>query len=267
MARVVCPLGLEFSSLTAMCKHYGIVKQTYQGRKSRGWTERQALGIDLPPAIICPNGIRFETKKDMTKHYGVTYVAYKQRRQKGFTERQALGIDPPPQKVVVCPNGLKFKSIKIMSSHYGITDTTYYNRIKDYGWTERQALGIDPPPPIKAGKRSVTCPRGMVFSTQLKMLEYYGLNKGTYKHRIRVGWTLAQALGLDPPPTWAVSKPVGLEPKSWNTRLSVLQKEHLVQGTQFYLVQDKETLKNYVLTEEQIKTYPLCIQKFTKIKD
>lgn len=310
----VCPLGIEFSSKSAMCRHYGVSLKDFESRKKRGWTLGQILGLDKPPEVVyvvCPNGLKFKTTADMVNHYNTkhaTYLyrksigmterqalgidvdstdyitcplghvfrtqnamcsnynvqlgTYKTRVSLGWTERQALGIDPPP-RAVICPLGKTFKSEKNMCEHYRVAHPTFDTRKNKLGWTLRQSLNIDPPPDSRS---TVYCPNGLKFGSKRDMCKYYNTNTGTYDSRKKVGWTERQALGIDPHTRALVVGYLPTEVQIWNEDLLILQKEENVNGNQFYLAQDKETMKNYVLTEEQIKTYPQSLQKFNKVK-
>ena len=265
--KVICPNGLIFKTFSSMCEHYGLNLNVYRKRLNLGWTLRQALGIDSEPIgnnfVTCPNGLIFKSKKQMCDYYNETETTYQSRLRRGWTERQALGIDPPKYSVT-CPNGKTFKNKTSLLEYYDVDYKVYTQRL-ERGWTESQALGIEPSPD---SKYVITCPKGIPFKNIPSMCEYYGVLHNTYKTRRNIKkWTMRQALGIDPPPNGIGKRFVDSVVHSWNNKLTILQKENAINEIQFYLAQDKETLKNYVLTEEQIKTYPACIQKFTKVKD
>jgi hypothetical protein len=45
-------LGNEFSSVMAMCKHYGVRRQLYYKRMLLGWTQKMALTTPvIPPSV------------------------------------------------------------------------------------------------------------------------------------------------------------------------------------------------------------------------
>lgn len=265
MAEAVCPNGLTFKTISRMCEYYEVKQGTYVTRLKNGWTERQALGIALPPrGITCPNGVAFRSEKQMCDYYGVYINTFRDNTLKyGWTAAQALGIVPRPCSVV-CPNGLNFDSVSRMCAHYDVGQSKFKSRLGS-GWTERQALGIDKPPLPKT--IPVTCPRGTVFRTLASMCRHYSVGYPKFKTRITLGWTESQALGIDPPPNSIADKNgIPTEIISANSRLQVLERVKELLGVQFFLVQDSETLQNYVLNEKQIKTYPSSIKKFTKLK-
>lgn len=263
---LTCPNGKVFATIKDMTEYYNVPYNSFRSRRRRGWSLKQCLGLEEPPrSIRCPKGILFTNVLEMCKHYGITQAHYSLSIAKGLTLEQILSIENKPKPFdtsITCPNGLQFSSKAAMCAHYGVKFTTYRNRI-DTGWTGRQALNIDPPPELKT---TVFCPNGLRFENKKDMCTHYGLDYSKYKYRISYyNWNERQALGIDPPPI-KVSK--GLTEKETqlnNEKLCVLQKEKKLNGVQFYLTQDKETLKNYVLTEEQIKSYPSCLQVFKKL--
>lgn len=266
---VTCPKGTQFNTLKDMAQHYNVPYNVFISRRNKGWTTEQILGLSDPPSSVrCPNDMLFDSILVMCKHYGVTYTQYYESLKKGLSTKQALGIDFNPyykNNGVACPNGKKFDSVHAMCKYYGVEMATYNSRLGT-NWTERQSLGLDAPPD---SKYIVTCPNGIEFENANAMCKHYGVNRSTYNARIYTSnWTLTQALGIAPPPSGdtTVRDTLLNTLSSLNNKLQVSAKKRKLNGVQFYLVQDIDTKKNYVLNELQIKTYPQCLRLFNKVK-
>ena len=218
-----CPNGIEYASMSAMCRAHSMSSAKYVGRLALGWTERQALGLDVPPQKVnansgspiishCPKGNEYPSLTAMCEAYGVKRSSYNNRIKIGWTQRQALGLDTPPDDAITpipscCPKGEKYSSIKAMCDAYRINSRTYRDRLESK-WTQRQALGLDAPPEYTNSPKSSCCPKGGRYSSVKAMCDAYKINIKSYRSRLNLGWTQRQALGVDEPPN-GVMKAMG----------------------------------------------------------
>lgn len=92
--------GKTFPSLNKAAKHYGVPQSTaYERYKEKGWTLRQALGLDAAPDPYVVDGETFTSLAEATRHFGVPYsTAQRRLTHDKWTLRQALGLDAPPPR-------------------------------------------------------------------------------------------------------------------------------------------------------------------------
>jgi hypothetical protein len=103
--------GVEYPNLLAAVKAYPPLNyRGVLGRVNRGWTVRQAFGLDPKPAR---EGIKG------ADHY----------RSREFKVRD-----------------LTFPSMKAAAEHYKLDYTTVHKRVTKRGWTNEQAVGLELPP-------------------------------------------------------------------------------------------------------------------------
>lgn len=105
-AKAVSFNGVDYESVTAMCKDYNVSPIEYYKRLKRGWTMEQALEVaprstkvisKIKPTVF---GRQFQTVKEACDYYGVSTVTYRGRRRKGYSEEESLGLVPR------CVNGI-----------------------------------------------------------------------------------------------------------------------------------------------------------------
>jgi len=194
-----------YPTLKVMCEAHGVRQMTFWGRRKRGWTVRQALGLDPAPHAHHPDLLPgYQTMKAMLAGHGINQTTFNYRRRRGWTVREALGLDPAPIYVRVTnhPDLLPgYSNMTEMRAAHGICLGTYYSRRKA-GWTVRQALELDPKPHRRARRASVRVidhPDLLGgYPSIIAMCEAHGVCQATFAQRRKKGWTVQQALGLDP---------------------------------------------------------------------
>lgn len=91
-------LGNEYSSISEMCKAYGIMDETYRYRIKHGFSVEEALTMPLQREGICGThhkctdhlGKEYDSKKEMCEAYGINYCTYKKRINRGLSVKDAL---------------------------------------------------------------------------------------------------------------------------------------------------------------------------------
>ena len=147
-------LGNKFKSVSAMAKHYGMSRCTYISRIKSGWSIEEALTVP-----ILKDGSNFKP----TGSYG--------------SVEDHLGN--------------KFDSVSSMIEYWGISRNAYLGR-RAKGLPLEEILTK----PVKSLKRLKEYKdfEGNVFSTKAEMAEHWGVNYSTLRNRLRLGWSLEEAL-------------------------------------------------------------------------
>lgn len=92
--------GREFDSINSAACAFGLSRNTFDYRLSKGWTPEQACGLEPRPshAASTPGipvnvqGHEFKSIKDAAKYFGRSYTHIFARLKEGCTIEQALGL-------------------------------------------------------------------------------------------------------------------------------------------------------------------------------
>ena len=95
-------------------------------------------------------------------------------------------------------SGLKFGSRQAAAIHFGVDVGVFNLRIARLGWSPEEAAGLKKRP---FQKIKIKDSKGRTFNSLNEAAEYYSLSYKLVHDRYRAkGWTIDQALGLEPPP-------------------------------------------------------------------
>lgn len=86
-------LGNEFSSISAMCDHYKISRNTYYHRLERsGWDLEKILTTPDNPrtGVRDHNGKSFQSVSEMCRYYGISRSGYESKKAKGMSLKEIL---------------------------------------------------------------------------------------------------------------------------------------------------------------------------------
>ena len=188
-------LGNKFSSVKAMCRHYGIKPSTYRARINKGMSVEDALKLEDMNKISVKDhlGNEFSSINDMCRHYGIGASTYRKRIKKGMSLEDALTsefITPKFSRSVSDHLGNEFDSISDMCKHYGVNYFTYIGRI-NRGMSVADALELE-----DKRKTSVKDHLGNEFDSISDMCKHYGINTSTYRARMEKGIPLKEVLGV-----------------------------------------------------------------------
>lgn len=136
------------------------------------------------------------------KTFGVEQSAITERLKQGWTARQAVRLDASPcasaRKLII--NGEIFHSRKAVAERFNIPESTVLYRIRE-GWSLQQVVGISSPPEKDysniVGKPTKTVVDGISFNSIREAAQHFCVNYRVVLHRLRIGWTTREALGLD----------------------------------------------------------------------
>lgn len=194
-------LGTEFSSVNAMCKHWGITKEIYRSRTRYGWSLKDTLTIPIgskkPTAKVSVDhlGNKFPTIKDMCEYWNVTVSAYKGRIKAGWTLEEALttpiGLVYPNSKSATDHLGNSYSSKSDMCRHWNIELSIFEGRIAS-NWTLEEALTL--PYGTRHKNHIITDHLGNIFPTVKHMCEHWNIPPYVYNGRIEIGWSKEKAL-------------------------------------------------------------------------
>ena len=140
---------------------------------------------------------------DLAEHFPVSVhnIRYRILRA-GWTPRQAVELDAPPVDTkkhngnLLLVNGKEFTSIKKACEHYGISDILYHSR-KRQGWSLEEIFGIEKRDrPTGHGTKVIV--GDLLFPSISKAAKHFGIRAGCVNQRLIAGWTILEALELEP---------------------------------------------------------------------
>ncbi len=156
-----------------------------------------------------PDGtiLAFDSLSQACAHFRVPLKrAHKRLKYFGWTPEEALEIVPHEERIrpiiVTMGDGTPrhFDSLRQASSVLGVPYLIAYKRL-GRKWTPEQAFGVEPPPKraSPAAKQVVVSVNGVTlrWPSQDQAAKANGLTGSAVKDRLRRGWTLPQALGLE----------------------------------------------------------------------
>ena len=205
--------GKKYYGCGDLAEHFPVSVHNIRHRILRaGWTPRQAVEIDAPPAgikkyngkhhklyssgkTVCVNDKEFASVKAACKYYGIKENLYHSRKKQGWPLNEIFEIEkrdrPTGFGSRITVGGLSFPSVSKASKHFGIRAGCVTQRLS-YGWTINEAFELEP---RRACLNSIKI-KG--FSSISEAARATGINSSTISWRIRNGWTPEQAVGLEP---------------------------------------------------------------------
>lgn len=198
MKKVKDHLGNEYKSISDMCRHYGIDRDTYVIRVKRGMTVEKSL--TTPVAVRCRGkkytdhfGNVFNSLSEMCKHYEIDANLFRCRERLGWSLKDILET---PRKVsdrrkeYTDSDGNKFKNKAELANFHNMSDVRYYNLIKS-GYT----LEDDKDHKFGVGSCNVvTDPFGRTHRTLLSMLKFYDIPTSSYVGYMVTGRSMTDVL-------------------------------------------------------------------------
>ncbi len=218
MGKEVSFRGELYSSKTALAEAFGISVQRLITRINMGWSMEEALGV-LKRQRSSGVGIEirfrktlYPSKSALAVAYGISPRLLDSRLRKGWSLEEALGVverqSPTHQGSPVTYRGTRYPSIVAFALAFGQSPGTVFARLYKSKWSLAEAIGDENPPvSTTKGRRrrtTVATKNGKkVFATFKEAAEWCGVDRRVAHARMKIGWTLEQALQQEDPPEMA----------------------------------------------------------------
>ena len=206
-----------YETVTAAARAYGLNPDLVKSRLHRGWSIARAFDIETQdrrnkPRSLTLEGLKYLSLAEAARAYGLKSSVVSKRLKRGWSEEAAFGIQVRQKanegkRVVV--EGVEYPSVNALARAYDLNTHTVSWRLRN-GWTTKQSVELESPPEGYLGPRKIEV-EDKTYASMIQAAKSYGLQPDTVKSRLLAGWTVEQALGLEPPPESAAANPVVLE--------------------------------------------------------
>jgi len=200
--------------------------------------------------VVC-EGISFNSILELSDHYKVHQSTIARRLRDGWTPEQSVEVAPKPKKrghgISVTYKGKTYPHIEALANDLGIDGKTFRARLKRGYSIEDAAIG-NMRVRVSAVAKIITF-EGKEFKSQTALANAYSEKSSNVIRRVSRGWTMRQALGLDPePPRFRNFEGHARELKWKTTRQTPTGIEPVpdAEGFKIYLITNKINGKQYV---------------------
>jgi len=153
-------------------------------------------------AIECLDhlGNKYISKKAMAEHYEIPYQVFRHRIKEGWTLEQSLTL-PVGHRLISTQVkdhiGNVYETKSAMLNHYSIENGMYNDRIRK-GWSQADALTTAPSKGDYTQSIKCVDHLGNVFDSKSARAAHYKLQAGMIEKRLKLGWSLKDALTIRP---------------------------------------------------------------------
>ena len=194
--------GRTFKSIKEASEYYKSDYNLSMCRLYRGWEPEEAFGLVKRKYYkdnekINLNG-EYITIRKACKKYNVSTKNVYVRLDNGWSLEEAFEIKYRNKNCIeVTVRGKTFKSIKEATDYYGTNYSTVLQR-RNKGWSMEDAI-LTPstrPNNINGGRRKPIVVDGIEFECIKKAADFYNLNYGTVKWKLRNGKSVEEVFNL-----------------------------------------------------------------------
>ena len=200
--------------------------------------------------IIC-RGIQFPSVAAMCVYFGVERYKTHSRIQRGWTPEEAAGLVERVESIYrpkpVSFDGVDFPNLKAAAAALGWKDGTVQARIAR-GLSVEDALRGHAKPRVGYNTKPVEF-QGKKFRSKEELASTFGLTGPLFAKRVKQGWTVEQALEIEPPPPRFRNFEGHAREQKWKeVRVSDGKVEPVpdADGYKLYLVTNSVNFKVYV---------------------
>jgi len=147
---------------------------------------------------IIVQGRRYKSYNEACRAFQVSWEVAKGRIRAGWSPEQVFGLDEREgkfQRQAIEIEGRQFSSLRQAAIAYGIDPALFSDRLRK-GWSVEKAIGIAPRDAFKGQPVAVEI-EGKRFSSLAQAATSYGIAPNIFRQRLRNGWTVNQALGIE----------------------------------------------------------------------
>jgi len=200
--------------------------------------------------VVCEGRI-FNSILELSDHYKVHQSTIARRLRDGWTSEQSVEASPKPRRLghglSVTFNGKTYPHIEALAKELNIDGDTFRARLKRGYSIENAAIG-KMRARVSAVAKTIMF-EGKEYESQTALAKEFGEKWSNVTRRVNRGWTMRQALGLDPePPRFRNFEGHARDVKWKTTRQTTTGIEPVpdAEGFKIYLITNKVNGKQYV---------------------
>jgi hypothetical protein len=206
--------------------------------------------MGIPKTIVC-QGIIYDSVLELATHFGRHPSTVARRLRDGWSAEAAVGVEAKPKRqghgISVTYLGKKYKHLKALADELQIDADTFRARLSR-GYSLEDAATGQMKPRISGAAKSIDF-EGKRYPSKGSLAKAYGITWTIVSKRLNRGWTMRQALGIDPePPRFRDHKGHARDSK-WKRTRQILNKIEPVpdgEGYKIYLITNSMNGKQYV---------------------
>lgn len=196
-------------------------------------------------------GSKYDTVLALSKHFGIHQSTVARRLRDGWTPEEAVGVNPKPKRkghgTSVTYMGATYPHLKALADSLGIDAKTFRARLAR-GYSLEDAASGQMKPRVGGNSESIHF-EGTTYPSKDDLAKTHGTSWSVVGKRLSRGWTMRQALGIEPqPPRFRDHEGHARDTKWKNTRQSLDKVEPVpdAQGYKIYLITNSLNGKQYV---------------------
>jgi len=146
------------------------------------------------------DGKFFPSRRAASDYFGLGETQLGARLGKGWSPEQAAGLEAHPDgrsHIKIHFKGQDYDSFRAICIAYNVNERTALSRYKQLKWPLEKVFSTDNYIEISTNKHTVG---GHTFDGDSDLARHYDKHQSTVSRRLRNGWTVKQAVGIDPPP-------------------------------------------------------------------
>ena len=201
-------------------------------------------------SIVC-QGIRYDSVLELARHFGVQPSKIGRRLRAGWSPEESVGLASRPKRsghgTAVVFKGKRYPHLKALADELAIDSKTFRARLAR-GFTLEEAA-VEKIQRRTSGASKAILFDGIAYESREKLAEAHHTRWSTALKRLARGWTMRQALGLDPePPRFRNSEGHARETRWKNSRQSLdgLEPVPDAEGFKLYLIANSQNGKQYI---------------------
>lgn len=186
--------GKVYSSYSELAKKYGFSVSSLSKNLSKGLSLEDFLNNYINRTIIKDHlGTEYSCMKEMLDTWNITKRAYESRKSRGWSLKKILTTPvrtSSTAKECVDFNGKIFPSLTLMAKFYGINPSSLKKHMAE-GETPAEAIKNI----LKSKSKNVVRDHvGNSFTSKTEMVKHWKVNYDTFNTRMKLGWSLEEAL-------------------------------------------------------------------------
>ncbi|EKF9273614.1 GIY-YIG nuclease family protein [Vibrio cholerae] len=208
--------GVTYRNINELCDAFGVKRVTYRSRLNKGYSQREALGIDPIEDGRRNRWDKYEyqgkmmTLSEISEVSGTSVSTIKDRLNRGATIEQAVSKEiqrslskqrksvKKRKAINIEVGGVVYRTYKELAEAYDMPYHVVHQRIKRI-----TCRGLPPEDAVNPdlGKGKPIKVNGIVYKTIVEASEKFGISNEVFLARLANGWTPEQAAGLDLSPS------------------------------------------------------------------